>query len=177
MPSKVDRGKQAGQLEQIDAANHANIQFTVIHLRLRRNPHPAAVDRRIRERSQHCGLVAKNCALSSGILREDFHAKWRELEQRRKQSCCIPAVPSQPRRQSIRATRHLAAQSKSGYATEVVRRIWRRILPEIKLAWSRRPARFLERRRNRSQINDANLTMPSTELSPSRDRILHAAEP
>src|SRR6202453_5321340 len=102
MPSKVNGGKETGQLEQSDAANHANIQFTVIHLRLRRNPHTAAVDRSIRERSQHCGLMAKNCALSSGILRENFHAKWRELEQSRKQSCCIPAVPSQPRRQSSR---------------------------------------------------------------------------
>src|SRR5580700_11035508 len=50
MPAKVDRRKQASQLEGIDTANHANVKPPVIHSRPRRDFHSAAVSRSVGKR-------------------------------------------------------------------------------------------------------------------------------
>jgi len=49
MISAVNRRKQPQEPQPIDGTDDANIKQPVIHLRPRRNLHPAAVDRSIRE--------------------------------------------------------------------------------------------------------------------------------
>src|SRR6266849_3553943 len=75
MPPEVDCGKHAEEFEGIDAANHADVELAVIHLRVGRDLHPAAVSGSIGESRKDCRLVAASSPATSFVGRQDLHGK------------------------------------------------------------------------------------------------------
>src|SRR5581483_12325685 len=53
MPSRVHRGKHAEEFEGIDIADDAGIEQAIIHARLRRDAHPAAIEGSIGKGGKH----------------------------------------------------------------------------------------------------------------------------
>src|ERR1700674_1342456 len=106
--SEVDSWKHAGESEGIDAANHADVELSVIHFRAGRDLHPAAVGGSVGEGSEDGWLIAARCPTLAFVGGQNFYRKRRKPKNRGHQSERITAMTAQPARQFVGAAGYFA---------------------------------------------------------------------
>jgi len=165
----IYRGKQAEQLERIDAAHNANIEQPITHFCFGRDLHASAVKRSVRKRGQQRWLIAAHPPRSRRRLllprRHDFHPNRIEGENCRRQAEHISATPAQPAWQSICFARDFAVETNPGNTAKISRAMRRHHLTRV----------FAER--NHPQINLAHVATGAAKSPPSLSRSAHASQP
>src|ERR1700688_2851016 len=84
--AEIDSRKHAEQFEGVNASDHADIELAVIHSRMRRNLHAAAISGSVGESGQERGLTATGDQASRFVRRENLYLDRSKAKNRRRKS-------------------------------------------------------------------------------------------
>src|SRR5271155_2485823 len=120
MAAEVDRGEHAEEFETINAADYADIEQAVVHLRARGNLHASAVGGSVGECGEDGGLGFFNrpsslCA-GHGAGHQDLQGERGDLEHRRGEGESVAAVSPEPARETVGAAGDFGVQADASYA-------------------------------------------------------------